>query len=124
MSLEGFDKCTRGFPELAAWGVLAEPSQSLDDLLHVLKVRIQIRFTDDTGERELEHLPQFADMTQYLGVLKTLRDLGWRRFASEGKVRLEQRRVRQQCFAASGPEVVQQRQQYQREIVFAATQML
>ena len=85
---------------------------------------VQVGFPDNPGKGELEHLPQFADMAQNLRVLQALGNVGRRALAGLRKIRFEQRGIRQQSLATGGSEVVQQRQQHQRKIVFAAGQML
>ena len=70
--LQCFHERTGCFPELAPGRLLAQADQSLDHLLHVLEMGIEIRFPDNTGQCELVHLTQLADVAQNRRVLQAL----------------------------------------------------
>ena len=122
--LEGINKGTGGFPEFAPRGSLAQTNQALKDLLHVVEVGCKAFLTHHSGQGKLVHLPQFAQVPQYFRVLQPLGNAGADLEPGGGQVRLEQRGVGQQRVAAGGAKVIQQWQQYHREIIPAAAQVL
>ncbi len=90
MLLKGFDKGPGGFPELPSRGFLAQPDQSLDNLLHVVEMGLQISLANHSGECELVHLAELADMTQNFRVLQTLGHVGRRGHLRGRKIGFEQ----------------------------------
>ena len=88
--LQCFHERTGRFPEFATGRFLAQTDQSLQHLLHVLEMGIEIRFTDDAGQRKLVHLAQFADVAQNCRVLQALGYLAGHGDSRGGQVRFEQ----------------------------------
>ena len=123
LCLQGFDEGTGGLPEFAPRGLLAQPNQTQNHFLQVLELGCQVFLAHHACQGKLIHLAQFADMTEYLGILQALGRFFAHRHGGLAQVRFEQRSIGQQGFAASGPEVVQQRQQHHGEIVPAAGQV-
>ena len=73
--LQSVDKGAGGFPEFAPGRFLAQAHQSLDYLLHVIEMGVQIGLANHAGQGKLVHLAQLAQVAQDFGIVQAFRHL-------------------------------------------------
>ncbi len=118
------DDCSRDPPQPSGFGAAGNPPQAIQHVHQPAQVLGRALIADPLEQRGLESKPQAQRLRAQLARGQGLDAAGSGVGQRGGEIRREQRRFAEQVLAAAGAQIVQQRQQDQRNVAMARLQAL